>query len=456
MVGEIEIIKQLEIIKDSKFQSLFEHLLYQGAFQDICKGKSLIQSHGINTGLNTSKPSPGFSDSDIPSQDLEIEYGTDKDWRTKLKSDVKKLKQSKKLRTSKIKIFVFVSNRNLGDEMIKSGSKKIKATEYCKQELGCKAAHVIGSEEIRKALSDESFFRVRREFLNIEEDLFVNYENFYKILCDKQIISSDDFKSVDALKVNTEVGCIMDKLKFDKQKIYILSSRKTEYRNLLYYLYKTGEKQSKDHLDEFVFIRWPKQDVAISGKHAEELNDDGQKFVVVWGADSIENVQDYLSLANEQTTLVFVCIQGSANKIKNQIPKLRSLHQLEDLDYPFESTGKFVSEKEVDKHKKKIKEISVIETGKISKEINDLLLKFEALIYFYSPFNIDDAKTKAKIIKLLGMSEEKMFFLITIMTENMIVERVGDLLALSKHDVGRKLLNDYIDGGVFIIDQLLD
>ncbi|NQV12759.1 MAG: hypothetical protein HQ530_00455 [Parcubacteria group bacterium] len=435
MNSDQDIIQSLSIIESAKFECLINFLLYQGAFQNILDIKTLIDSPGINMEESSTRKSPSFTDAEIKSLGIYLEHSTNKNWQSKLKEDVKKNKGKK------IKTFVFASNRELGDKNIKINGVSVPADEYCKKELECEKAFIIGRDNLLFPLTDPKFFHIRRNYLNMKDDLLVNYERYQEILRegefsmdDQRIISSDiDELKSDIFSNNSKhllVYCI--NCNFILHLMGMVAQKNFEEQ-------KTNKILQKD----FAFIRWPSPGIDLNN-YLHEIKDVPDNYTVVWNAHIvIKNLFDYLKLKTSNNKLVFVTDENNKDEIINFF---------RENNLPFGSicfTKKLVDVKKISltDHKNQISSIFV--------ELERAVLGLEALIYSFSPFYEDNIDFRKRVIKYLGITKLEEKFIIHKLLKSKILYRTGNILWLKNANTGKQILKSLIDDDVFKIEELV-
>lgn len=162
-------IEGLEKLDQAKFQNLCDDLL-----------SSYFGYHGIiPIGINTKiqRTISGTPDSIIflsADKAIAFEYTTDKSFSVKLKKDLKTVKEKLSSKGVNIEQFVFVTNRR------RQNIDSVGPEEYIKKNYGWDAK-IIDQEMLRIVLDNSDYFYLRRKYLNIPEDYFLNRENFEEI-----------------------------------------------------------------------------------------------------------------------------------------------------------------------------------------------------------------------------------------------------------------------------------
>ncbi len=119
---------------------------------------------------------------------------------------------------------------------------------------------------------------------------------------------------------------------------------------------------------------------------------------------------------------------------------------LQELRIP-EIDGRKITANERKIHEQKI--------ATIVADLTNLLLRYEALIYFYSPFYLNDLATKEKIRNILKIKQTQAKQLEDLLLQNDLASMTGKILWLKQPVVAKVLLRDYIDQNIFPIDDLM-
>lgn len=99
------------------------------------------------------------------------------------------------------------------------------------------------------------------------------------------------------------------------------------------------------------------------------------------------------------------------------------------------------------KHQEKIKTIV--------QELLDLMLRYEALIYFYSPFNLDDQQKISKVMAILHIDDAKLDQLRELLIKADLAAITGRILWLKQPIVAKELLNDLINEDAISVSSLV-
>lgn len=439
MVSEQHIIQQLKIIDPPKFESMICNLLHQGAFPEIVHQNASIIPYGINMEKARTRKSSPRSDAELIISGLNVESSVQGDWKSKFKDAIKKNKNQP------IKNFVFGTNQDVGSRTIKSDGKDIDAVEYGQNNLNCENCFIIDQQTLVIKLQNPKFFYIRREFLNIPEDFLCSVERYKNILKNNNSLVCNVSKS----KIESYVNFLTDKLIFDPKQIILLHSDK--YFALLHAIavWASGQtkKDSKNILSQSLcFIKWPYSKVSLKNISNLEIMSNIPTIVFIWGAHEIENISDYLKFDIQNVMLVFICKSAFKDKVEGEFRGFRDTISIKDL-YISEIDKREISTKEREKHQNKI--------DTIVSNLKECLLKCEALIYFYSPFRLNDPILKNKIVSILKINQTQLDQLFTLLKQNDLASKTGSILWLKQPIMAKKLLNDYISDGSFNIEEMI-
>jgi len=412
MVSDQHIIQQLKIIAPFKFESMICHLLHQGAFLDIVEKNASIIPYGINMEKARTRKSSPRSDAELIIRKLKIESSVQEDWKSKFKEVIKKNKGQP------IKKIVFCTNQDTGSMEINVNRKKIDAIEYCRNNLNCEDCFVINQQSLVLALQTPEFFHIRRNFLNIPEDFFCSVEGYKDILKNSSSLACNVSKSYFAL--------------LHAIAVWALGQNKKDSTNTL--------SQS------LCFIKWPYSRASLKNISDLEIKSNIPTIVFIWGAHEIKEPSDYLKFNKLNVMLVFICKSAFKDKVVEKLRKSGSLISIKDL-YISGIGEEEVSSKECVTHERKI--------YTLVSSLKEQLKKCEALIYFYSPFYLDDPKLINKIRSILKINKTQLNQLFKLLVQSNLASRTGNILWLKQPIIARKLLNDYIDDGTFHIEEMI-
>jgi len=439
MVSDQHIIQQLKIIAPFKFESMICHLLHQGAFLDIVEKNASIIPYGINMEKARTRKSSPRSDAELIIRKLKIESSVQEDWKSKFKEVIKKNKGQP------IKKIVFCTNQDTGSMEINVNRKKIDAIEYCRNNLNCEDCFVINQQSLVLALQTPEFFHIRRNFLNIPEDFFCSVEGYKDILKNSSSLACNVSKS----KIESYVNILTDKLIFDPKQIILLHNN--EYFALLHaiavWALGQNKKDSTNTLSQSLcFIKWPYSRASLKNISDLEIKSNIPTIVFIWGAHEIKEPSDYLKFNKLNVMLVFICKSAFKDKVVEKLRKSGSLISIKDL-YISGIGEEEVSSKECVTHERKI--------YTLVSSLKEQLKKCEALIYFYSPFYLDDPKLINKIRSILKINKTQLNQLFKLLVQSNLASRTGNILWLKQPIIARKLLNDYIDDGTLHIEEMI-
>jgi len=438
------IIDALNTIDQATFEKLARRLLYYGAFEHLgIEQRELLYAFGINIEKNKTRGSKGRVDVENSSGSLKVEISTREDWDKKLIQDIKDIKKNGII----VDKFIFCTNREIGSLNIKPKCGKIDARQYCKNELKCKIAEIIGQQELLLPLTDPRFFYIRRDYLEIEDDFFVSAGQFYNIIKSNYPVKSFLINQGEIFQV------FDDKIKFlpNNQILLLHLNNYEELLNLLaewaIIKFKFDENYFNDNgevrkIDAGAFIRWPLNTVKDS--YLDEVKTEKARlFIFIWGAHLINNISEYLQLKGTDGQLVFICQSGQEDKVGAEIKKITSCN-IQIVKIPTKLA--IITEENRKKHDKKIKQIQETE--------RQLILKYEALVYYYFPYRKTSSEITDKIKILLSINADRLEILTQTTINSNILQLTGDILSLQDNAMGRKLLEDFINDGTFSIEQL--
>jgi len=439
MISEQQIIQQLKIIDQYKFEWMISNLLHQGAFPEIVDQNASIVSFGINIEKKRTRKSLSRSDAELITGEVKIEKSIQVNWKSKFIEDIEKNKG--KL----IKKFVFCTNQDVGSKKINSDGKKIDAEEYGRDNLNCKDCFVIGQQTLVLILQNPAFFYIRRNFLNISDDFFCSVEEYKSILQQNSSLECNLSQS----EIGQYANILSDRLTFDPKKTILLHN--DEYLTLLHTIAVWASGQVKKDFpntlsQDFCFIKWPRNIISLGNISTSEIDERIATIVFIWGAHKIEKLSEYLMLNKQNVMLVFVCPSVFKDKVYEKIIDFRGSISIQDL-YISEIDKRGVSTKESEAHKQKI--------STVVRNLKELLLKCEALIYFYSPFYADDPKLKNKIRSILKINQTQLNQLFNLLLQNNFASITGKILWLKQPIIAKELLNDYINDGTFNIEEMV-
>lgn len=383
--------------------------------------------------------SPGHGDAEIRCSGVTIEKSVEENWADKIKKDIKKNKGKE------INKFVFITNQNAGQKKIKIKKIEVDAVEYCKKELQCKEAFVVDIKDLTMILKNPEFFNIRRNYLGIPNDIFTTP---LEVL--KRFRENSSFRCNEEESILKKYGLsIAQEVIFSPSDIYVLHN--DNYVTLLYALciWVRDEFSSQDSLivKDFSFVSWPSKMADLTDIDSKFYGDI-ETFIIIWGAHEIDNLSEYLRFVTSKTSLIFVT--KTSFKDDRVINKLRS--SVKNLNIREISIAaidqKTVSPRELLlQHENKIK--------LIAQNTIDLVLRLEALIYFYSPLHSNDKKSMRKIAKILKIDEDQLEYLKRVLLENDLADVTGSIIWLKQVGVAKLLLNNYISKDIFIIENLI-
>jgi len=433
---EEQIIQRLKTIDQYNFEAMVNNLLHQGAFPEIAYENALVEQFGINIEKKSTIRSTPRADAEIRSQELKIESTTQEDWTGKL-IEVLKKNEGKSIRR-----FAFFTNQDIGIKQIKINGKGVDAEEYSTTELRCEKSWIIGQKDLVLRMLNPKYFNIRRDFLNIPADYFCSAKGYIEIL------EKNTSLKCAPKKPDLELYSIIlkDKLSFDSSAVVLLNN--DDYLTLLHSISIWALDLTNECSQDlsFCFIKWPQKNVDTASIDSSEVNTEIKTFMVVWGAHDIDNLSEFLRFIANNVMIVFVAPTGFKEEVRRRLESSGgNIHvkevSIEDIDKrPAEPDEKA-------KHQEKLK--NVVE------DLLDLMVKFEALIYFYSPFNLNDQQKIKKVLAALDINSDKLDQLRELLIKSDLAEITGKILWLKQPVVAKELLSDFISQDVISINDLV-
>lgn len=430
-----QIIERLMIIDQYAFAHMVDHLLYQGAFPEIAVENALVGQFGINVLKRRTIRSAPRPDAEISLEDLAIECSVDEKWQAKLREDVGK-NQGKHFGK-----FAFFTNQDVGNKQMKINGEIIDAEAYCNAELKCDDSWVIGLKELELPMLNPKFFNIRRKFLNIDEDYFCSVVAYNKIL-DNPTLRCETNQA----DLGRYAAILRDRISFDPSCVMLLHNH--DYMTLLHAVGIWASdvmKEAADGLD-ICFIRWPQKNIDTSRIDGSEISKLIQTFLIVWGADEIDNLAEFRRFTAGNVTVVLATKTDLKDVVRTRLESSLGPIPIEEVSIK-EIDERIAEPEEKKKHQDKIKVIA--------KELAELILKFEALLYFYSPFTLDDREKINRVMKILEINESALSHLRELLVINDLAAVTGRIMWLKQPVVAKDLLKDFVDNGAILIDDLM-
>ena len=440
MVSENQIIQKLKVIDQCSFELMVGNLLHQGAFPEIVSGNASIELFGVNIEKKRTIRSSPRSDAELVLEKVVVENSVQENWQTKLREAIEKNRQKE------IKKFAFFTNQDVGTKQIRVNKQNIDAEKHYCSILNCQSCFIFGQKALVLRLQNPRFFYVRRNFLNIPQDFFYSIHEYENLL-----EKNDSLKcEVDGSKIEKYGSILANMVTFDPNQILLLHN--DDYITLLHTVKAWGSRRfitsnSRNPINiDLCFIKWPHRVVNFEDVSDAEINDDIRTIIFVWGAHEIDNLSEYLMFNKRNTMLIFVCKSAFKEDVYKGLEdsgfhmSLRELHILE-IDQ------RKITPDERELHGQKI--------ATIAENLTNLLLRYEALIYFYSPSYLDDRETKNKIRNLLKINETEANQLDNLLLSNDLASITGRIFWLKQPVVAKDLLNEYINQNIFSIDYLM-
>lgn len=433
---EEQIIQRLRTIDQYVFQHMVDHLLYQGAFPEIAPENALVGQFGINILKRRTIRSAPRPDAEIKLEDLGIECSVEEKWPAKLRDVVEKNREKHYTK------FAFFTNQDVGNRQIKIDGKVIDALEYCNAELKCDQSWVVGLKEIELPMLNPKFFNIRRNFLNIDEDYFCSLAAYAKILENPTLACGTN--QADLVRYS---AILRDRMSFDSSRVMLLHN--DDYMTLLHAIGIWASDLIKEDVEsaDICFIRWPYKNIDTARIDGREINELTKTFLVIWGADGIDNLADFRKFAAPNVTLVLVTNTALKETTRSRLAPLLRTMRIEEVSIK-EIDDRLAEPGEKKKHQEKIESIA--------NELVGVMLKLETLLYFYSPFSLDDREKMNRVMKVLDIDESRFSHFREVLVKNDLAAVTGRIIWLKQPLVAKGLLKEYIDNGTISIDDLMD
>jgi hypothetical protein len=325
--------------------------------------------------------------------------------------------------------------------LIRIDGKLVDAEGYCSAELGCDHSWVVGLTELELPMLNPKFFNIRRNFLNIDEDYFcsaVTYSgilNNPKLSCETKESELDEYATM-----------IQERVSFDPTRVTLLHNH--DYMTLLHAVGVWASYKMKEEIDglDICFIKWPQQNIDTSRIDSGELSNLVPTFLIIWGAEEIDNLAELLRFAARNIMVVLVTKTELKQTVRGRIDTFLGAMRVEEVSIR-EIDERVAEPGEKKKHQEKIEAIA--------DELVGLMLKLEALLYFYSPFTLDDAEKIKRVMKVLKVDESGLSHLREVLVKNDLAAITGRIIWLKQPLVAKGLLKEYIDNGTISIDDLM-
>jgi hypothetical protein len=144
--------------------------------------------------------------------------------------------------------------------------------------------------------------------------------------------------------------------------------------------------------------------------------------------------------------IVFVTKTSFKDTVRSRLESFKGNIHVRDLSIS-DIDKRLVGPDEKAKHQGKIKTVV--------QELLDLMLKYEALVYFYSPFNQDDQQKIEKIMTVLHINVGELEQLKELLIKSDLAAITGKILWLKQPVVAKELLNDFINRDIIPVDTLV-
>ncbi|MFC1928824.1 hypothetical protein ACFLXK_04390 [Chloroflexota bacterium] len=430
---EQQIIKRLKTIDQVHFEKMVNNLLYQGAFPEITYEGVVLGQFGTNIEKNRTIKSSPKADAEVNSQGLKIESSVEVDWRGKLKQVVQKNK------SKPVRKFAFFTNQDVGTKQIKVDGKETNAEDYSTGELECEQSYLVGQKDLLLAMQDPNYFSIRRNYLGLDDDFFCSVTEYDEIL-KRPSLRCD----TDKLDLQRYGVMLKNALPFDYSRIVILHN--DDYISLLHTISVWANLIREDSHDiDVCFIKYPYKNVDIASVDGNEIDKTILTVIVVWGANEIDNISDFLRFTAENVMVVLVTPTAFREEVLSRLKTFKGNIRIEEISIEAIDTRQ-VSREDKEKHQEKIKTVV--------SELLDLMLRYEALVYFYSPVNLDDEQKTNNIMTILEIDHAKLEQLRELLIKSDLAAITGRILWLKQPNVAKELLNDFITKDAISISSL--
>lgn len=442
MIKRSDIINGLNTIDQADFEHLINLLLDQGAFPDVMEENLFLEPFGINLKKHRTRKSPTRGDAELKSRGIIIEKSVNEDWGAKFKKDIAKNKGKS------CKKFVFCTNQDANDKKIKfKKGNSIDYRDYCRGELGKSVeCYIISQDEIVIRLENPKYFCIRRNILNIEGDFFCKPLTFLS-----NIQNNPNFQTKIDKKVLEEYAEELDKeLILRPNSVFIVHNN--DYRALLHSVGIWASHKIDSLIDsenvrrDYCFVEWSYQNCDLRGVDSKEISDEVESVIIIWDAHSIENLHDYTKFLKPNVSMVFVT--ETSLKDSNVLSQLNDYLKIPISEVHIDSIDlREVTKEEITQHESMIQ--NALDNEKT------LMLKYESLIYFYSPVYLDKEEIMEKISHILNISMDKAIDLKNQLLKNDLAGVTGNIFWLKHSKVAKSNLDRFIGEGLFKIEDLI-
>jgi len=434
---EEQIIQRLKTIDQYDFEAMVNNLLHQGAFPEIVNEDASLGQYGINIEKKRTIKSAPRADAEIRSQGVTLEYSVQENWISKLNEVLQKNK------VKKIRSFAFFTNQDVGIKQIVINGKTIDAEEHSTAELRCEKSQIVGQKDLMLRMQNPKFFNIRRNYLNIPTGFFCSARGY------SEILEKNPSLKCDTKKLDLERYGIMlrDKLSFDSSSVVILNN--DDYIPLLHTVGAWAADLMKEYSQglDFCFIGWPQKIVDTASIDSSEVDAEIPTFIVVWGAHYIDNLTEFLRFSAENVMMVFVTQTGFKDEVRGKLESFKGNIRVKEVSIG-DIDERPVEPDEKAKHQEKIKTVV--------QELLDLMLRYEALVYFYSPFNLDDQQKIKKVLAILHINKDELDQLKELLIKSDLAEITGRIFWLKQPVMAKELLNDFICKEVISVSDLVN
>jgi hypothetical protein len=340
----------------------------------------------------------------------------------------------------KIRFFAFFTNQDTGRKMIRIDRKSVDAEGYINAELGCEKSWVIGKNDLVLRMKHPKYLSIRRNYLNLTDDFFCSASEYWEIIKKNPSLNCETQQT----DLERYAAMLRDRLSFESSSIVILHNDDILTLLSVVGLWAINLKREQSQDIDFCCIRWSYKISPIPSIDGREVDDRIPTIVLVWNAHEIENLADFLRFTAKNVMLLLVTKTGFLEKVREHI-KVGNIEIKEvtigDIDKREIGPG----EKAI--HQEKIKNVV--------RELLETMQRYEALVYFYSPFNLDDEQISQKIAKVLNVDVVELDQLRELLIKSDLAAITGRILWLKQPLVAKELLNDFINDDTIPIVSLV-
>ena len=478
------IIKSLENIDPASLHGLCDDLIYAGALMPDLKNKR-INPTGWNPSKHHTIPSPADGIIELEEGLCVLEYSRAEDWRNKLKSDLKSIKQWAERDSHKLAQFIFITTRRIGNKKINGeDGQEMFPEEFIKKELSQFniQGSVLGLEQLLIVLRNSNYFYIRRCWLHIPGDYFQSLESFeshhIKQAEDRYIYLKEFVEDPSRQK---STNSIKDFINSTDERIFLVHSQggigKTRF--VLESLKRINEKNAVSSID-ISFSRRKKQ-VNID-EVIPEISEEQESLIVLDDAHLIENLTDFANILSEREHAKIILItrstatesvkqaigypmkemeltpldkESSIELLKNNLKKTLRDEYLKYAARICEGNSLLIGLTAYLINHNKVQSFADLKTNDLVRNYLQTILNesgannqadtdrhepYLALLFLLRPFSVNDTQTISLIRSLVAIDEIQARYLLKIFEQYNILEKHGDMLWLYPDLLGEYLV----------------